>query len=143
MTRETDYAFRVVLDLAAAQRDGQRRTAEEIASRVDVPYRFLRNVCRKLVQGGLLESRRGNCGGLALRKPSAEISVLDVMRIMEPKSARINRCLGDPASCARSGQCPVHSHLGEVQKVLDGQLDGLRFDRLCGTGTKNRKAKGT
>ncbi len=130
ITREVDYAIRVVLHLARAGAEGRLVPASRLAVELDVPYRFLRNICRSLVKSGLVSSRRGNSGGLALTRPPTRISLLDVMRGMDPKSAVLNRCLLEEDMCKRQANCDVHRALERLQARLDALLAGVRFTDL-------------
>lgn len=133
ITREADYAIRSVLRLARAEA-GARMTAVALAEDMQIPYRFLRGITRQLVKANILLSKRGNGGGLALARPPRQISLLDVMRAIQPRACTLNACLGDVQACSLQEQCPVHDHLGEVQIVLEEQLAAIRFDRLAREG---------
>ena len=130
ITREIDYAIRVVLHLARAGAEGRLVPASLLAVELDVPYRFLRNVCRRLVKSGLVSSRRGNSGGLALALPPGRISLLDVMRGMDRKSAVLNRCLLAEDMCKRQEDCDVHRALERLQARVDAMLAAVRFTDL-------------
>ena len=130
ITRETDYAIRAVLCLAGAYREGHILSVSELSARMDIPYRFLRALSRKLVAAKIVVSKRGNGGGLALARAPAAISLLQVVRVMDPKSVLLNRCLLEPGACARSGNCSVHGQLVGMQRKLDTMLDSLHFDQM-------------
>lgn len=68
-------------ELAAAQ--DRPLKAEDIASRQDIPVRFLFVVLSELRQARLVSSVRGPDGGYALTRPPAEITVADVIRAMD------------------------------------------------------------
>lgn len=130
ITRETDYAIRAVLCLAQAHREERIISVSELSERMEIPYRFLRALSRKLVAAKVVVSKRGNGGGLALARPPGTISLLEVIRVMDPKNVLLNRCLITGDSCTRAVQCPVHSQLDAMQKQLDAMLDAVHFDRF-------------
>ncbi len=142
ITRETDYAIRAILCLAQDYGEGRVVSVSELARRMEIPFRFLRTLSRKLVAAKLVASKRGNGGGLTLLRPPKQISLMDVMRAVDSKSMLLNRCLLNPDDCARSAQCPVHGQLAGVQVRLEKMLAGLRFDKLskCPGGRVPRQA---
>ena len=70
ITREADYALRVVLSLADIPK-GQSFSTAALAEQMNIPYRFLRRILRKFCVSGLVGSVRGKEGGVyLLEKPS-------------------------------------------------------------------------
>ena len=59
ITRETDYALRLLRTL----RDGERRTAAEAAERELVPQSFAHKILKKLARAGFVEVARGASHG--------------------------------------------------------------------------------
>jgi len=79
-----EYALRAVLDLALAGSStaGPIRIAD-IASRQQIPQKFLETILSDLRKRGLLESRRGAEGGYMLARPAETITVGEVVRAVE------------------------------------------------------------
>jgi Rrf2 family protein len=122
ITRETDYALRTALCLAKSDQDDVVVSTLALAEKMSIPYRFLRKIVSKLVNAGLLESRRGKGGGLALSRAASEISLLDIIQAVDPVSVLMNRCLEGGEGCDRKPLCGVHQALDEMQQALNGQL---------------------
>ncbi len=59
------------------------RGAKELAERASVPAPFLAKVLQRLVERGILRSKRGRRGGFVLGRPAAEITVGDVVLALE------------------------------------------------------------
>lgn len=55
------------------------RGVKDLAAAAAVPAPFLSKVLGRLVDRGLLRSRRGRTGGFVLGRPAAEISLADVV----------------------------------------------------------------
>jgi len=105
ISRRTDYALRILLDLARS--DAEPISVRTIAGRQDVPYAFARGIGRELVSAGLAESSRGVNGGLVLARDPGDISMLEVVEAMQgPISCAV--CTSDPGWCSRMGGCSVH-----------------------------------
>ena len=76
VTRRTDYAIRILLELARV--GGGPVSVRELAETQGVPYAFARGIQRELVAAKLVESRRGASGGILLARPAAEVTLLDI-----------------------------------------------------------------
>ncbi|MER8045463.1 Rrf2 family transcriptional regulator [Streptomyces sp. NPDC094032] len=81
ISARTDYAIRAMAELAGDQ--DRPLKAEDIATRQDIPVRFLFVVLSDLRQARLVSSVRGPDGGYALTRPPGEITVADVIRAMD------------------------------------------------------------
>ena len=62
---------------------GSRLGVAEIARRRSIPERFLEQTFGELRRGGILESRRGAQGGYCLAIPAEEVTVLDIVEILD------------------------------------------------------------
>ena len=62
---------------------------EHLATDLDIPSGFLDDILRLLRNGGLTRSHRGPEGGWSLAKPPAEITVADIIRVLEGPLASV------------------------------------------------------
>lgn len=131
LTREADYAARVVLHLAICQLEEKSASAATMAVALDIPYAFLRRILRRLTSQGLLISRRGRKGGVTLAKSSAAISLHDVLKAIDQHKLCLNTCVAMPGECARETLCPVFRALTKTQQIIDRSLAGISFDALA------------
>jgi Rrf2 family protein len=120
LTKRADYAIRAVLALSRAI-DGERLSARRIAADERVPERFLPQVMGDLVRAGLVEGTVGRGGGYRLAKPSAEISLLDVVEAVEGDSRR-RVCILRGGPCALAVACDVHAVFAAAQDDVLGRL---------------------
>lgn len=119
ISRRTDYALRILLDLARS--GGEPVSVRTIAGRQEVPYAFARGIGRELASAGLAESSRGVNGGLVLARSPDEISVLQVVEAMQgPVSCAV--CTNDPGWCKRMGACSVHGVWSGADEMLKKYL---------------------
>ena len=132
ITREADYALRVALFLVGAQRTGREvASCAEVAEAMQVPYRFLRKIAKRMVATGLIVSARGRKGGLSLARAPRSLSVLDVINAMGPAGIKLSRCVVRPGACGRAEHCGVHRALSDAQRVLERRLGTLKLSRLA------------
>ena len=132
ISRETDYACRVILHLALLP-PGQRVTAQEIAEQRIVPRALVRRVVTRLGAAKLVTTTRGSGGGLALARPASEISLQDVVEAMEGPVA-LNTCVIYPRECPLAQVCPVHEAWASARAALTRELSQTTFDQLAARG---------
>jgi len=126
ITREADYSMRLVVALAERKKRGILSVSSfEVAKELEIPYRFLRKLVKRLVGGGIIESRRGKGGGVALAKPDKNISLYDILQVMGPRGVELNICSSDPTSCARSPLCRMQREFSNIQMEVDLRLKNV------------------
>jgi Rrf2 family protein len=91
------YAVEALVHLAG-QPDGALVPSNVLARARGLPERFLLKVLRPLAGGGVLRSVKGRTGGYRLARPADQVTLLDVVRLVEP-------ALAEPA--ARRGAPPA------------------------------------
>ncbi len=82
ISAKTEYACIAVLELAA-RHGGEPVRIGAIAERHGIPKRFLVQILLQLKGAGLVASTRGASGGYQLLKPPEEISLAEVMQVIE------------------------------------------------------------
>lgn len=131
ITLETDYAIRIIDCIA---RDGGRLGARAISERACVTLRFSLKILRKLVGGGIVRSYKGAQGGFELAKPPEEISVNDIIEIIEG-TYMLNRCLRDGHICNRtenSALCPYHQLFDSISRSVRQELSAISMAQMIG-----------
>ncbi|MEV0430353.1 RrF2 family transcriptional regulator [Micromonospora sp. NPDC049836] len=94
LSARVDYALRAAAELASTAEGaatGRRRpvTAEQIARAQDIPPKFLESILLQLRRGGIVHAQRGPEGGYWLARPAAEISLAEVIRVIDGPLAHI------------------------------------------------------
>ncbi len=82
ISKKCMYALKAVLALAR-NTGGKPMTIHQIAESEQIPARFLEAILRDLKQNGLTDSVRGKDGGYLLAIPPREISVGQIVRLMD------------------------------------------------------------
>jgi Rrf2 family cysteine metabolism transcriptional repressor len=82
ITTKSPYAVRALAELA---RRGQTAPVPigEIARARDIPGQFLEGLFATLRRAGVLQSQRGVKGGYSFARPPGEITVLEVVELLE------------------------------------------------------------
>lgn len=91
ISHKVDYGVRALVALARAEADGGGRpvTRERLAAAERIPAKFLDDILRALRNAGLVRSHRGPEGGWTLGRPPKEITVADVIRVLEGPMASV------------------------------------------------------
>lgn len=88
VSAKADYAVRAVVELAAHQNQGPLK-GERIATAQGIPWKFCENILAELRAAGIVASRRGSDGGYWLARPATEVTLADVIRIVDGPLAAI------------------------------------------------------
>ena len=93
ITAKSPYALRALVELARAG-DAGPVPLREIARRRDLPIQFLEGLFGALRRAGMLESHRGAKGGYSFARPPAEVTVLEVVELLEGELGAEARAAG-------------------------------------------------
>lgn len=114
-SQTVEYALRAVVYLA--DHSPEPRTTEQIAQATLVPKAYLSKVIQGLCHGGVVQSRRGIGGGVALVKPPKDLTILEVVNAVEP-IMRIRECpLGLKTHGVRL--CPLHRRMDNALAMVE------------------------
>lgn len=127
LTRQGDYAMRVVYALAAA--DGEPLTQREVSRTQDVPEAFLAKIVQQLSRAGLVNSTRGARGGMMLARPAESITLREVVEAIEGTIA-LNLCMRGPGTCARDQFCSIHPVWVRAQEAVLEVLSSVTVAEL-------------
>lgn len=114
---KTDYAIRTLLYLATKNATA---SSTEISEQMVIPKSMISEFAVPLQRAGILTTQRGAGGGFALGRTPADISLHEVINLLEG-TTRINRCLEDNHKCSRNAtaSCPVRKFYVRVQTYLE------------------------
>ena len=113
----TDYAIRIIL--ALANRDGEVVSSKDISMTMKIPQKYVLKITRSLVAAELIERRSGVYGGFLLAKKPEEISLLEIVKVMEP-TMYVNRCLEEDNYCSRDAvdNCSIRKFYTNFQNII-------------------------
>jgi Rrf2 family protein len=81
---KAEYACVAMLELAARFNDPRPVRLADVADKHGIPPRFLVQILLDLKRAGLVASTRGAAGGYALARSPDEITLFDILRVMDP-----------------------------------------------------------
>ncbi len=79
-----EYSLRVLAQLARRNKGSAVTRIEELARLEDIPPNYLVQLLNELREGGLVDSKRGKTGGYRLARPAEDISLKQVLAVVEP-----------------------------------------------------------
>ncbi len=127
LTREADYALRIMYTLAQAE---SHMGAAAISDRIAVSKRFTLKILSGLANAGLVRSKLGAGGGYALSKPASHITVADVLCAVEGPM-RINPCLAEGYRCERvsdCAECVFHCMFDALNRQITEKLQAVTIE---------------
>lgn len=114
------YALKALLVLAdeAAMGKPEALTIEEIARRSGTPKRFLEHILLEIRNAGVIASTRGRSGGYSLIKKPADVSLSELLRMIDGPIAPL-ACLSRRAyqrcdDCSDEATCRIRKVFAEV-----------------------------
>lgn len=120
ITRETDYALRILRALS----DGNRRNLAQVCEQQMVPSSFAYKIIRKLERAGYLKVARGTGGGCTLTADLRTLTLFDLLDAMG-EDFRVNACIDPAFDCPwrnRYGACPTNRGLCKIQRTINAEL---------------------
>jgi len=125
-----------MFELALYYREGQV-LLKDIASSQGISERYLGNLIIPLKGAGLIGSVQGAHGGYFLAKKPGQITLLELVQLLEGHLGIID-CLDDQSYCDRESECPTKGAWQGLQDVIDGYLGGITLADLVESHQKQR-----
>ena len=101
ITTKSPYALRALAELARIGADAPVPIGE-LARRREIPVQFLEQLFAVLRRAGILRSQRGVKGGYSFARDPADITVLELVELLDgPLGADANGIFAEAAAAAR------------------------------------------
>lgn len=123
LSTRAKYGIHAMLDLAVNQGTGPQ-PIKQIAERQGIPEQYLEQLIAVLRREGLVSSVRGAQGGYYLGKPPGEITMQDLVRVLEGPIGLCD-CLEDEQCCEKIGKCPAKLVWQKLSRSIDEVLSGV------------------
>ena len=102
ITTKSPYALRALVELHR-RGDATPVPIAELARRGDIPVQFLEQLFATLRRAGVLRSQRGVKGGYSFARPASELTVLEVVELLDGPLGRGSAgVFADAARAARA-----------------------------------------
>ena len=126
LSRKARYGLRALYALAADEARGPVLIAD-LAERENIPRKFLEAILLELKNAGVLKSKKGKGGGYALARPADQITMGQIIRVIDGTLAPIP-CASDTAfvrceECPDEATCGTRHVMKKVRDAVAGILD--------------------
>jgi Rrf2 family protein len=117
LSKRCEYGLRAMLYLATLGDESEGDAAPDptreyvsiqtVSDDLDIGFSFLTKVLQQLNDAGLLTSKRGRGGGVALTRPPPRIALYDIVVAIDGDELFEECVLGLPG-CGEAEPCPLH-----------------------------------
>ncbi len=126
LSKRGEYGLRAMIDLASWSVQKKYIQLKEIADRENIPIKFLEQIMLNLKNAGLVGSRMGVNGGYYLTKNADQITLGQIIRILDGPLAPI-RCVSqtayEPCNCPDETTCGLRRVMFRVRNAIADILD--------------------
>ncbi len=133
LTRFTDIGLRVVMRLVTAPAD-TTLTSRDLAAELAVPYTHVAKVVSRLSELGVIHSRRGRSGGIAVTELGRTAQAGWLASKLEGDGEVVD-CDG-PQPCPLRGNCKLRGALAQAQRAFYDSLDAHTIDELASSSAR-------
>ena len=103
---------------------GEPRLLIDISRAAGIPAPYLAKIMKCLIRSGLVHTKRGYRGGVALSRLPENISLLEVVEAVDGKDW-IGICLLGQDGCSSWQSCPVHAAWVKIREQIQETLGNL------------------
>jgi len=134
LSTRSRYGTKMMVDLAQHFEESPVRI-NDIAKRLDISVKYLEQLIIPLKKAKFIKSVRGPKGGHMLSRPPEEITMGDIVRILE-NDVNLVPCLKGPGECVHTSQCLTRNVWKKAASALFETLDSMTLTRVIKFGTE-------
>lgn len=138
LTRQTDYAIRVMMFLGI-QQDDRLVTISDIAYHFDISRNHLMKIVHKLGQMDYIQTVRGKYGGLRLEREPSSVNLGHLVRDFET-TLEVVDC--KKLTCPITGACELKPMMQKAQEAFLAVLDQYTLQNLLSNPADMRSLLG-
>lgn len=134
------YGLKAMFDLALNYGEGPI-PLKSIAERQEISEHYLEQLISNLRKAGLVKSVRGAQGGYVLAHKPSEITVGDVLRVLEGPIGLVDCVLEqDAVECSKADDCITRVVWEKIRDSMISTMDSITLKDMCDEAEK-RKAR--
>lgn len=100
-----------------------------ISERQNISEYYLEQLFAPLRKAGLINSIRGAQGGYVLSKPPSEITVADILNVLEGP-IEISECIDDEVTCVRTGYCATRLLWIKIRDSVNQVIESITLQDM-------------
>lgn len=136
LSKSCAYALRASIYLAAVS-NGEYISLNRASKKLDISYHFLTKIFQRLTRNGLMESMKGPNGGVKLKRPSEQIYLVEIVRVIDGDKLLTECALGLPG-CGTAKPCPLHQQWADTRDEIRKMLEKTTISDLVQKGKKGK-----
>jgi Rrf2 family protein len=129
LSTKSRYGTRMLVDMAQRYNQGPIQLGE-IAKRQDISVKYLEQIIIPLKKAQYVKSVRGPKGGHILAKPPEEITLAEIVALLEEVSSLVE-CTENAEVCTRSDTCPTRLIWKEASEAMFERLKSITLADLA------------
>jgi Rrf2 family iron-sulfur cluster assembly transcriptional regulator len=131
LSAKSRYGTRLMLDMAQHYQDGPIHLAN-VAKRQGISVKYLEQIIIPLKKANYIRSVRGPKGGHVLARPPEEITVGEIVALLE-EGASLAECSYNPTVCERSPICQTRYIWQVAAQAMFDKLHSITLGDLLKT----------
>ncbi len=135
LSTRSRYGTRMMLDLAQHYDQGPVQIGD-ISKRENISVKYLEQLIIPLKKANFIKSVRGPKGGHMLAKSPEEITVGDIVRILEG-GLNLSDCLENPEVCDKTTSCLTRGVWEEATKAMYDKLNSATLSKMINVDSSN------
>ncbi len=128
LSTRSRYGTRLMLDMAQHYNQGPIQLGD-IAKRQGLSVKYLEQIIIPLKKAHYIESVRGPKGGHILTKPPQEITLGEIVALLEEGTSLVE-CSDNAGVCDRADICPTRLIWKEASEAMFERLQAITLDDL-------------
>ena len=130
------YGLKAMFELSLTQKNGPV-PLRQIAQRQNISEQYLEQIFSSLKKSGLIKSVRGAQGGYLLGKEPKDITVGDILRVLEGPIS-ISDCVIDDDICENSGICVAKVVWERIKQGIEDVINSITLQDMVNDYNKNK-----
>ena len=123
------YAIRVIIDMAE-NGEAEFHPLHNLAERQGLSEKYLEAILGTLVKNNVLEGARGKGGGYKLAKPATELTVWEILNVIETSMGPVECVDNGKNGCDRADICPTLPMWMDLAKIIKDYFTGITISQL-------------
>ena len=137
ISAQEEYGLRCLVQLATLSED-ETLTLPQIAELEGISQANAGKLMWLLNKSGFVKATRGTKGGYSLARPSAEIYLSEVIKVLDEDeiSGHCESYTGVKDSCVHTGDCGIRPVIVGLHEIVENALSNITLCQLVGTEKK-------
>ncbi len=137
LSKSTEYAIRALVFIRLENWKHRRPGVIEIAREIETPPAFTAKILQILTRHHLVQSMKGRGGGFFFSEEHQQISLYDVIHVMEGDGL-FRRCVIGLKNCSNDNPCPLHN---DYKKIRDEVYQIVKKETIYSLAIKVSEGK--